>query len=95
MTEIRCVKCNRLLMKVENGAHGLIEIKCPKCTKSKPRLYSLEDYTSDGLLVRRMKTERLTLVDIANEKAKSLGYQTKFQGISHLIDKMPLLAFCK
>jgi len=33
MQEIRCVKCNRLLMKSNgNGADGLIfEVKCPKC----------------------------------------------------------------
>ena len=30
MTEIRCVKCRRLLFKVLNCA-GKIEIKCPKC----------------------------------------------------------------
>ena len=30
MTEIRCVKCRRLLMKAENLI-GEIEIKCPKC----------------------------------------------------------------
>ncbi len=30
MTEIRCVKCRRLLMKVEDNK-GTIEIKCPKC----------------------------------------------------------------
>ncbi len=28
MTEIRCKKCNRLLMK---GVVSLVEIKCPKC----------------------------------------------------------------
>ncbi len=30
MTEIRCVKCRRLLMKAE-GLLGRAEIKCPKC----------------------------------------------------------------
>jgi len=30
MTEIRCVKCRRLLFKQE-GIFGKIEIKCPKC----------------------------------------------------------------
>ena len=30
MTEIRCKKCNRLLLKAENQA-GAIEIKCGKC----------------------------------------------------------------
>lgn len=28
MTEIRCKKCNRLLMKADRGC---CEIKCPKC----------------------------------------------------------------
>ncbi len=28
MTDVRCVKCNRLLMKVKNAQ---AEIKCPKC----------------------------------------------------------------
>ncbi len=35
MTEIRCVKCGRLLMKVDKSFDGsiqpTIEIKCPKC----------------------------------------------------------------
>jgi len=38
MTDIRCVKCNRLLMKIDWGqAHALMdgkpsaEVKCPKC----------------------------------------------------------------
>jgi phage FluMu protein Com len=30
MNEIRCKKCNRLLMKVDNG-FCVIECKCPKC----------------------------------------------------------------
>jgi len=30
MTEIRCKKCNRLLMKTEGG-FNIIECKCPKC----------------------------------------------------------------
>jgi len=30
MTEIRCVKCNRLLFKGTNF-YGSIEVKCPKC----------------------------------------------------------------
>jgi phage FluMu protein Com len=30
MTEIRCKKCNRLLMKVSKVSDS-IEIKCPKC----------------------------------------------------------------
>ena len=33
MTEIRCVKCKRLLFKVESrwDVNPAIEIKCPKC----------------------------------------------------------------
>ena len=31
MTEIRCKKCNRLLMKVSKELMSSIEIKCPKC----------------------------------------------------------------
>lgn len=30
MTEIRCKKCNRLLLKAERG-HNVIECKCTKC----------------------------------------------------------------
>ena len=29
MEEVRCKKCNKLLMKIEKGA--LYEIKCPRC----------------------------------------------------------------
>lgn len=31
MTEIRCVKCRRLLMKASNDITGRIEAKCSKC----------------------------------------------------------------
>jgi phage FluMu protein Com len=31
MTEVRCKKCNRLLMKVVNELKDGIHIKCPKC----------------------------------------------------------------
>ena len=33
MTEIRCKKCNRLLMRVSDGIHEgtQVEVKCPKC----------------------------------------------------------------
>lgn len=32
MTEIRCVKCNRLLFKSNGKWDDPIEIKCPKCS---------------------------------------------------------------
>ena len=33
MTEIRCVKCKRLLFKIiEDDWKAVIEIKCPKCS---------------------------------------------------------------
>ncbi len=41
MTEIRCKKCNRLLMK---GKIWDIEIKCPKCR------YTNRIFTSDRLI---------------------------------------------
>jgi len=31
MTEVRCVKCNRLLCRTKGSNAGEIEVKCPKC----------------------------------------------------------------
>ena len=31
MIDIRCVKCNRLLMRVSDNYGTDIEVKCPKC----------------------------------------------------------------
>lgn len=49
MTEIRCVKCKRLLMKTNgDGEDGLIfEVKCPKCGYIGS--YSLGKFTTEQL----------------------------------------------
>lgn len=32
MIDIRCKKCNRLLLRVTNLSNSQMEIKCPKCS---------------------------------------------------------------
>ena len=32
MIDIRCKKCNRLLLRVTNLSNSQLEIKCPKCS---------------------------------------------------------------
>jgi len=31
MTDVRCVKCRKLLFKVTKNGHSEVEVKCPKC----------------------------------------------------------------
>ena len=60
MTEIRCVKCNRLLMKSNgNGSKGLVlEVKCPKCGFI--HSYSLGEFSIDELLDK----DRLMIAEV-------------------------------
>ena len=50
MTEIRCVKCKRLLMKIDTEG-ALIETKCPKCNY----LYTFHCERKDGIEVEIIK----------------------------------------
>ena len=63
MTEIRCVKCNRLLFKHEGEGCFRVEVKCPKCGHI--HNYTMEEKVKFGKGFKELKVHddfRVTLI---------------------------------
>jgi len=69
LTEIRCLKCNRLLFRAEDWI-GKIEIKCPKCGF----IDMISICVHNG---RKVAKALLSKEMIKNAKFDAIGYEEK------------------